>query len=129
MSQPVAFITGGAAGIGSATATELANRGYAVALLDSDAARLATAAAELKAVGAQTLAYHGDVGDLTFAESALPGLRVLSQSGAPAAGAGALEGELRWPVVLRTRRSARGDVCDNREQVAKVLGSAPRRDG
>jgi NAD(P)-dependent dehydrogenase (short-subunit alcohol dehydrogenase family) len=71
MTQPVAFITGAAAGIGLATAQELSRRGYAVALLDSDAAALATAAAELQASAAQVLAFHGDVGDLAFAEAAL----------------------------------------------------------
>ena len=59
MTQPVAFVTGGAAGIGLATAGELSRRGYAVALLDSDAAGLATAVAELQAAGAQTLAFPG----------------------------------------------------------------------
>jgi 3-oxoacyl-[acyl-carrier protein] reductase len=71
MMQPVAFITGGAAGIGLATARELSRRGYAVALLDSDVAALATAAAELQAAGVEVLAYPGDVGDLAYAESAL----------------------------------------------------------
>src|ERR1051326_3624265 len=71
MTQPGAFITGGAAGIGLATAKELASRGYSVALLDSDAAALTTAVAELQAAGLHALAYHGDVGDLAFAEAAL----------------------------------------------------------
>ena len=71
MPQPVAFITGAAAGIGLATGRVLSQRGYAVALLDSDAAALATAAAELQRAGVPTLACHGDVGDLAYAESAL----------------------------------------------------------
>ena len=45
MSRPVAFVTGGAGGIGSATVRELAGRGYAVAITDlghaDDAAALA----------------------------------------------------------------------------------------
>lgn len=71
MTHQTAFITGGAAGIGLATAKELASRGYAVALLDSDAAALAKAAGELQSAGAQVLAYPGDVGNLAFAEAAL----------------------------------------------------------
>ena len=71
MTHQTAFITGAAAGIGLATARELSSRGYAVALLDSDAAALAKAAGELQAAGAQVLAYPGDVGDLAFAEAAL----------------------------------------------------------
>ncbi len=71
MTQPVAFITGAAAGIGLATAKELASRGYAVALLDADAAALAAAISELQAAGGQTLPFPGDVGDLEFAEAAV----------------------------------------------------------
>ncbi|MBI3865386.1 MAG: SDR family oxidoreductase [Planctomycetia bacterium] len=71
MTTPVAFLTGAAAGIGLATARELARRGYSLGLLDCNADALAAASDELQSTGAQVLSHTGDVGDLTFSEAAL----------------------------------------------------------
>jgi 3-oxoacyl-[acyl-carrier protein] reductase len=71
MSSPVAFVTGAAAGIGLATAKELARRGYSLSLLDCQADALKTAGAELQAEGASVQLHTGDVGDLAFSEAAV----------------------------------------------------------
>jgi meso-butanediol dehydrogenase / (S,S)-butanediol dehydrogenase / diacetyl reductase len=56
-----AFVTGGAAGIGKATALELARRGYAAGVLDRDADGVAATVAEIQAAGGRGLAFTGDV--------------------------------------------------------------------
>ncbi len=58
-----ALITGGASGIGLAMAQAFAARGMRIVLCDRDAATLETAAASLRADGAQVLAIHLDVCD------------------------------------------------------------------
>lgn len=69
--ERVAFVTGAAAGIGLATARELARRGHAVGLLDCNEPGLSAAGEELRAAGFDVLTHCGDVGDLAFAEAAL----------------------------------------------------------
>jgi NAD(P)-dependent dehydrogenase (short-subunit alcohol dehydrogenase family) len=61
----VALITGGAAGLGLAIATRLAQEGAAVAIVDMDADGLANAAAQLKEQGG---AVHTVVGDVSSAD-------------------------------------------------------------
>jgi NAD(P)-dependent dehydrogenase (short-subunit alcohol dehydrogenase family) len=59
-----ALVTGGASGLGYATAAWLAQGGWHLALLDRDAARLVEAAPALTALGAATVSTHGlDVSD------------------------------------------------------------------
>jgi NAD(P)-dependent dehydrogenase (short-subunit alcohol dehydrogenase family) len=58
----VALITGGATGIGLATARQLANEGAAVAIVDFNAHALGSAEASLREVSARVLAIHADVG-------------------------------------------------------------------
>jgi len=59
-----AVITGGASGLGLSTAEWLARRGWRIALLDRDAARLGEAVAALTALGAVEVSTHVvDVGD------------------------------------------------------------------
>jgi NAD(P)-dependent dehydrogenase (short-subunit alcohol dehydrogenase family) len=62
--QRIVLITGGAAGIGLATARALAREGAAVALLDVDGGRAEEAAAALASEGARA---HGAAGDVTDA--------------------------------------------------------------
>lgn len=57
----IAVITGGASGIGRATALALARRGADVALADTNDARLASTRAEIEALGRRALAVHTDV--------------------------------------------------------------------
>ena len=57
----IAVVTGGASGIGRATALALARRGADVALADVNDARLADAQAEIAALGRRALAVHTDV--------------------------------------------------------------------
>ena len=67
--KPVAFITGASQGIGAATALEFARRGSHVALLDC--ASLRDTARQCEEMGAETLIFTGDVGDLDFAEKSV----------------------------------------------------------
>lgn len=67
----VAVVTGAASGIGRATALALARRGCTVALVDIDAAGLASAAADARALGATASEHVLDVADAA-AVAALP---------------------------------------------------------
>lgn len=68
-----AFITGGGAGIGAATARTLAARGWRVALFDRDGAATERTAGE---IGEAALAYRGDVTDARSIEGALDDMLV-----------------------------------------------------
>ena len=57
------LITGAANGIGRATALAFADEGVHVAMIDHDAAELASAAREVSAKGVRTLAVVGDLGN------------------------------------------------------------------
>jgi len=61
--QRVAIVTGGARGIGAATAQRLAADGLAVAVLDLDEAACANAVAAVEAAGGRALAVGADVAD------------------------------------------------------------------
>lgn len=58
----VSAITGGASGIGKATATLMASRGWSVALIDIDIAGAEAVAIELRAAGHRVIAIKADVG-------------------------------------------------------------------
>ena len=57
----VAIVTGGAGGIGAATAHELAREGAAVAVVDIDEAKAQEVADEIRRTGAQAIAIGGDL--------------------------------------------------------------------
>ncbi|MET7245310.1 SDR family NAD(P)-dependent oxidoreductase [Methylobacterium sp. EM32] len=61
VSAPVAIVTGGARGIGLATALALAEKGYRIAVSDLDGPDLAAGIARLEAAGATILPLPGDV--------------------------------------------------------------------
>ena len=67
----VAVVTGGASGIGAATATLLAREGAAVIVADVDAEAASAIVAELTERGARALAVVTDVGDPTAVEQML----------------------------------------------------------
>ena len=66
-----AFVTGGASGIGFATARQLLADGWAVAVADRDSEALERAGAELAQAGGQVAAFPLDVTDEAAVEAAL----------------------------------------------------------
>lgn len=70
MSEKVAVVTGGSAGIGLASAQALVQDGWAVAIIARDEARLEQAAALLRAGGGRVLAISADVADAKAIDAA-----------------------------------------------------------
>ncbi|MGY2130410.1 3-oxoacyl-ACP reductase FabG [Blastococcus sp. SYSU DS0617] len=77
----VAIVTGGARGIGAATAQRLAKDGFAVAVLDLDEAASQSTVDAIKAAGGQGLAVGADVSDAEQVQSAVD--RIATELGAP----------------------------------------------
>jgi 3-oxoacyl-[acyl-carrier protein] reductase len=80
-SARVAIVTGGARGIGAATARRLATDGLAVAVLDLDESTAAQTVKEIEAAGGRAVAVGADVSDPEQVESAVA--RVAAELGAP----------------------------------------------
>jgi len=80
-STRVAIVTGGARGIGAATAQRLAQDGFAVAVLDLDEASAQGTVDAIKAAGGQALAVGADVSDAEQVQSAVD--RIAAELGAP----------------------------------------------
>ncbi|MET8829420.1 3-oxoacyl-ACP reductase FabG [Streptomyces sp. NPDC004610] len=80
--QRVAIVTGGARGIGAATAVRLAAEGRAVAVLDLDEAACADTVEKITAAGGTALAVGCDVADEAQVEAAVA--RIAAELGAPA---------------------------------------------
>jgi 3-oxoacyl-[acyl-carrier protein] reductase len=74
-SDRVAIVTGGARGIGAATAHRLAAEGAAVAVLDLSADAAAEVAAEIEAAGGRAVAAAVDVGDRASVAAAVDAVR------------------------------------------------------
>jgi NAD(P)-dependent dehydrogenase (short-subunit alcohol dehydrogenase family) len=68
--RKVALVTGASAGVGRATAVELARHGFDVALLARGTAGLAAAAAEVEAHGSRALIVAADVADFDAVDQA-----------------------------------------------------------
>ncbi|TVL89844.1 3-oxoacyl-ACP reductase FabG [Streptomyces sp. SAJ15] len=79
--QRVAIVTGGARGIGAATAVRLAQEGRPVAVLDLDPAACAETVEKVTAVGGKAIAVGADVSDAAQVEAAVG--RVAETLGAP----------------------------------------------
>jgi 3-oxoacyl-[acyl-carrier protein] reductase len=80
-STRVAIVTGGARGIGAATALRLADEGRAVAVLDLDEAACADVVAKITEAGGSALAVGCDVSDAGQVERAVA--RVAEELGPP----------------------------------------------
>ena len=65
----VAIVTGGAGGIGAATAHELAREGAAVAVVDIDEAKAAEVVDEIRRTGARAIALGGDLAEEQTAQA------------------------------------------------------------
>lgn len=61
LAEKVAIVTGGAGGIGAATARQLAREGAAVAVVDVDETKAAGVADEIRRAGARAIALGGDL--------------------------------------------------------------------
>ncbi|MFJ2607296.1 3-oxoacyl-ACP reductase FabG [Streptomyces sp. NPDC091279] len=79
--QRVAVVTGGARGIGAATAVRLAAEGRAVAVIDLDEASCKDTVERITAAGGRALAVGADVSDEAQVEAAIA--RVAAELGAP----------------------------------------------
>jgi 3-oxoacyl-[acyl-carrier protein] reductase len=79
--QRVAIVTGGARGIGAATAVRLAEEGRAVAVLDLDETACKDTVDKVTAAGGRALAVGCDVSDAEQVEAAVA--RVVDELGAP----------------------------------------------
>jgi 3-oxoacyl-[acyl-carrier protein] reductase len=77
----VAIVTGGARGIGAATALRLAADGLAVGVLDLDEAGAKATAEQITAAGGRALAVAADVSDADAVQAAVD--RVAAELGAP----------------------------------------------
>jgi 3-oxoacyl-[acyl-carrier protein] reductase len=77
----VAIVTGGARGIGAATALRLAADGLAVGVLDLDEAGAKSTAEQITAAGGKALAVAADVSDADAVQAAVE--RVAAELGAP----------------------------------------------
>ncbi|HCA84869.1 MAG TPA: beta-ketoacyl-ACP reductase [Streptomyces sp.] len=79
--QRVAIVTGGARGIGAATAVRLAEEGRAVAVIDLDEAACKDTVEKITAAGGKALAVGCDVSDAGQVEAAVT--RIAEELGAP----------------------------------------------
>lgn len=70
-----AIITGGASGMGKATALKFADDGHAVGVLDIDGAGAEAVAAEITAAGGTAIALRADLGDRAQIEAAVTDTR------------------------------------------------------
>ena len=61
--RPLAIVTGAARGIGLASATSLAKRGFSIALVDRLQSELAAAESEIRALGVDAMSLVGNVAD------------------------------------------------------------------
>ena len=80
-STRVAIVTGGARGIGAATAQRLAQDGFAVAVLDLDEASAKNTVDAIEAAGGKALAVGADVSDAEQVQAAVD--RIAAELGAP----------------------------------------------
>ena len=79
--QRVAVVTGGARGIGAATAVRLAAEGRAVAVIDLDEAACKDTVEKITAAGGKAVAVGADVSDEAQVEAAVA--RIVAELGAP----------------------------------------------
>ena len=105
----VAIITGGASGIGRASALLFAQEGAWVAVVDRNGAAAENTAAEIRAAGGEAMVFTGDVAEAGFADSSVPsvldawgGIDVLMTAAGFSSGGTAVSITLEdWDAVMR----------------------------
>jgi NAD(P)-dependent dehydrogenase (short-subunit alcohol dehydrogenase family) len=108
LQEKVAIVTGGAVGIGEATARLFAAEGCAVAVLDRDTEGANTCAAELRAAGGRALAVEADVTSAASVEQAVAATEaefggldiVVNNAGVIGRGTAETTDEQEWHRVL-----------------------------
>lgn len=118
MARASILITGGAGGIGAASARELARRGYAVVIADLDAAACNAIADEIEAAGGTATGVRLDVTDAAGADRALavangiaPLTAVVNSAGIVHQGTLDDVGPAEWERVIAINLTGTFTVC------------------
>jgi len=113
--RPIVLITGASRGIGAATATEFAKRGYDVAITARTESGLQKTAEQVEAAGGQSLLIPADLSDMDVVQSLVP--QVLERFGR----IDVLVNNAAWREIV----SMRNVTLESWEKTIRVCVTAP----